>query len=254
MLMALNVYNHFITVTSQSQITGIWTVCTVVCSGAHQRKHQGYALLALVRRIQLWRGFSSQRASNAENVSNWWRHHIGQWRPNEMVSILQTFSKQLISNFEFQISKILHFVFRICSYPICYQLPLVQIMAWRRTGDKSLSAKNEDLVHWRIYPSPSLKIKFKFLYKLQVKSFPCFKMFFQLNREITMSKDCRQVPSKNGTCSYKSLCFFVPGVAVYWVWHGWAEFRYRVHFYLYVSGVTRPYMGLPYSSGVRGQS
>ena len=202
MLMALNVYNHFITVTSQSQITGIWTVCTVVCSGAHQRKHQSYALLALVRRIQLWRGFSSQRASNAENVSNWWRHHIGQWRPNEMVSILQTFSKQLISNFEFQISKILHFVFRICSYPICYQLPLVQIMAWRRTGDKSLSAKNEDLVHWRIYPSPSLKIKFKFLYKLQVKSFPCFKMFFQLNGEITMSKDCRQVPSKNGTCSY----------------------------------------------------
>ena len=122
-----------------------WTVCTVVCSGAHQRKHQSYASLALVRRIQLWRGFSSQRASNAENVSIWWRHHTGQWSPNKMASSLQTFSKQLISNFEIQISKILHFVFGICPYPIYYQLPLVQIMAWRRTGDKSLSAKNEDL-------------------------------------------------------------------------------------------------------------
>ena len=42
------------------------------CSGADQRKYQSSASLAFVRGIYRW---SVQRASNAENVSNWWRHH-----------------------------------------------------------------------------------------------------------------------------------------------------------------------------------
>ena len=68
-------------------------------------------------------------------------------------------------------------------------------------------SKSEDLVLWRIYPSSIIKVNFKFRYKLQVKSFPCFKISFSDKCWITMSKDCRQVPSKNGTCSYKSLWF-----------------------------------------------
>ena len=34
-----------------SQITGIWTVCSAVCSGARQRKHQRSASLAFARGI-----------------------------------------------------------------------------------------------------------------------------------------------------------------------------------------------------------
>ena len=91
-----------------SQIASVSIVCSPVCSGADQRKHQSSALLAFVRGIlflwgestsdrwwwPLWGeppvtggtglgegnplvtvGFSSQRASNAENVSIWWHHH-----------------------------------------------------------------------------------------------------------------------------------------------------------------------------------
>ena len=39
-----------------SQITGVSKVCSTVCSGADKK-------------------FPSQKASNAENVSIWWRHH-----------------------------------------------------------------------------------------------------------------------------------------------------------------------------------
>ena len=56
-----------------SQITGVLIVCSTVCSGADQRNHQRSASLAFVR---VTGGFPSQRASNAENVSFWWRHHV----------------------------------------------------------------------------------------------------------------------------------------------------------------------------------
>ena len=53
-----------------SQITSLTIVCSTAYSDADQRKHQSSASLAFVRRIH--RG---QKASNAENVSIWWRHH-----------------------------------------------------------------------------------------------------------------------------------------------------------------------------------
>ena len=53
-----------------SQITDVSIVCPAVCSGANQIKHQSSKSLAFVR------GFPPQVASNAENVSIWWRHHI----------------------------------------------------------------------------------------------------------------------------------------------------------------------------------
>ena len=56
-----------------SQITGVLIVCSTDCSCADQRKHQRSASLSFMR---VTGGFPSQRASNAENVSFWWRHHV----------------------------------------------------------------------------------------------------------------------------------------------------------------------------------
>ena len=52
------------------QITSLMIVYSTVYSGADQRKHQSSASLAFVWGIHRW-----QRASNAEKVSIWWRHH-----------------------------------------------------------------------------------------------------------------------------------------------------------------------------------
>ena len=52
------------------QITSLTIVYSVVYSGADQRKHQSSASLAFVAGE-----FLAQMASNAENVSIWWRHH-----------------------------------------------------------------------------------------------------------------------------------------------------------------------------------
>ena len=58
------------------QITSTSTVCSAVCSG--EGTHQRSVLLAFVRGIHRWpvHGFPSQMASNAENVSIWWRHYV----------------------------------------------------------------------------------------------------------------------------------------------------------------------------------
>ena len=68
-------YSDVMISATASQITGIPIVCPTVCSGADQRKHHSSALLAFVRDAPATGGFPSQRASNAENVSIWWRHH-----------------------------------------------------------------------------------------------------------------------------------------------------------------------------------
>ena len=57
------------------QITGIPIVCSTLCSGADQRQYQSSASLAFVRGIHR-RGFPSPCASNAANISIWWRHHV----------------------------------------------------------------------------------------------------------------------------------------------------------------------------------
>ena len=56
------------------------TSLTIVYSTVHfpdQRKHQSSASLAIVRGIHppVTGEFPAQRASNAENISIWWRHH-----------------------------------------------------------------------------------------------------------------------------------------------------------------------------------
>ena len=58
-----------------SQITSLTIVYLIVNSGADQRKHHSSASLAFVRGIHRAGEFPAQRASYAENVSIWWRHH-----------------------------------------------------------------------------------------------------------------------------------------------------------------------------------
>ena len=86
-----------------SQITSLTLVYSTVYSGTDQRIHQSSASLAFVRGIH--RGpktsklrvngicegnspatgeFPAQKASNAENVSIWWRHH-GRFAENRYV-------------------------------------------------------------------------------------------------------------------------------------------------------------------------
>ena len=49
---------------------------STVYSGTDQRKHQSFASLAFVRNSLVTGEFPTQRVSNAENVSIWWRHHV----------------------------------------------------------------------------------------------------------------------------------------------------------------------------------
>ena len=59
-----------------SEITSLAIVYLTVYSGADQRKHQSSASLTSVRGIHRWPVNSPhKKASNAENVSIWWRYH-----------------------------------------------------------------------------------------------------------------------------------------------------------------------------------
>ena len=68
-------HSDVIMCTMASQNTSLTIVCTTVYSGADQRKHQSSASLAFVRGSRRGRGIPRTKASNAENVSIWWRHH-----------------------------------------------------------------------------------------------------------------------------------------------------------------------------------
>ena len=60
-----------------SQITNLAIVYSTIYSDADERKHQSSASLAFVRGISPGTGeFPTQMASNAENASIWWRHHV----------------------------------------------------------------------------------------------------------------------------------------------------------------------------------
>ena len=59
--------------TVTSEITSLTTVYSTVYSDADKKKHQSSASLAFVRGTG---EFPAQMASNAENVSIWWRHHV----------------------------------------------------------------------------------------------------------------------------------------------------------------------------------
>ena len=66
-------YNDVIMGSMASQITSLTIAYSAVYLGADLRKHQSSASLAFVSGE-----LPAQMASNAENVSIWWRHHV-QW-------------------------------------------------------------------------------------------------------------------------------------------------------------------------------
>ena len=69
-------YNDVTISAMASQITSLTIVCSVVNSGTDQRKYQSSAWLAFCKGNSPVTGeFPAQSASNAENISIWWRHH-----------------------------------------------------------------------------------------------------------------------------------------------------------------------------------
>ena len=66
-------YNDVLITTIASQITSLVVVDSTVYSDADQRKHQSSTSLAFCG--EFTGEFPAQRASYAENVSIWWRHH-----------------------------------------------------------------------------------------------------------------------------------------------------------------------------------
>ena len=72
-------YDDVIMGAMASQITSLEFVYSTVYSGTDQRKHQSSASLAFVGGIHREPGtgdFPTQMASNAENVSSQWHHHV----------------------------------------------------------------------------------------------------------------------------------------------------------------------------------
>ena len=69
-------YSDVIMNAMASQITRVSIVCLIVRSGTGQRKQQSSRPLAFCEgNSPVTGGFPSQRTSNAENVSIWWRLH-----------------------------------------------------------------------------------------------------------------------------------------------------------------------------------
>ena len=75
-------YSDVIMSAMASQITGVLIVYSTVCSGVDQRKHQSSASLSLwgeftgdrlIPRSHRW--IPRTKASVAEHISIWWRHH-----------------------------------------------------------------------------------------------------------------------------------------------------------------------------------
>ena len=78
-----------------------------VCSGAYQIKHKSFASLVFVRGIHRSPVNPAQRASNAENVSIWWRHHVYWNRPTIYPRPRETFVKLMKLLFQSNPSSVL---------------------------------------------------------------------------------------------------------------------------------------------------
>ena len=72
-------YTDVIMTTMASQITSLTVVYSTIYSDADQRKRQNSASLALCGEFIGTGEFPAQRASYAEYVSIWWRHHVWRW-------------------------------------------------------------------------------------------------------------------------------------------------------------------------------
>ena len=70
-------YSDVIKSVRASQIIGVSIVCSAVCSDVVKNKTPKLRITGLCEGNPPWTvGFPSQRASNADNVSIWWRHLV----------------------------------------------------------------------------------------------------------------------------------------------------------------------------------
>ena len=58
-----------------SQTTGVSNVWSTICSGRDKKTLKLRVTDLCERNSKVTSEFTAERASNAENVSNWWRHH-----------------------------------------------------------------------------------------------------------------------------------------------------------------------------------
>ena len=79
-------YDDVIMGAMMSQITSLTIVYSTVCSGAGQSKHQAPRHWPLCGELPV------QVASNAENVSIGWHHHVDAYIPLKLDSLLNTHS------------------------------------------------------------------------------------------------------------------------------------------------------------------
>ena len=83
-------YTDVILSAMASHITGVLIVCSIIYSGADQRKHQSSVSLAFVRGIRRWPVNSPHKGAVTRKIpfySIWWRHHeLTYWgrRPFQM--------------------------------------------------------------------------------------------------------------------------------------------------------------------------
>ena len=70
-------YDGIIMSTVAYLITGVSIICSTVCSGADQRKHQSSTSLVCVRGIHRWPLDSPHKGTvTRKKVPIWWRHHV----------------------------------------------------------------------------------------------------------------------------------------------------------------------------------
>ena len=98
--------------TMPSQIISVSIICSTVCSGADQRKHQSFSSLAFVRGIHRWPEITARRASNAENVFIWWWNHhaLRRHHANEITEgLFQVLLKRSIVDDKTQTARVLNY-------------------------------------------------------------------------------------------------------------------------------------------------
>ena len=68
-------YSDAIMSAMASQITGVSIVCSIICSGADNRKPQSSASLVFMMGIHQWQVYSPHKGPVTRKYSIWWRHH-----------------------------------------------------------------------------------------------------------------------------------------------------------------------------------
>ena len=95
-------YNDVIMSAMASQITSLTIVYSTVCSKGRSKKTSKLRVIGLCVGNSPEAGeFPAQRASNAENIFIWWRHHGHLWLGHSISNIwahMQTRQKQLIAS------------------------------------------------------------------------------------------------------------------------------------------------------------